>query len=295
MTDAVGVLLRWSDGTLAVQRRDGTVVEIDQDTLVAGKRVPPRPAIARTHSDVSVRELQEVAAAGWPAPESELLGDWVLRAGGGWTMRANSVLALGDPGRPLPEALAHVQAWYAARGLPARFSLPLPLVASLESDLAAAGWYGPQDNHEVLLLSADVAALAGPRQDLPAVELTATLTEEWLDAATAHSPVPPLGRAILAGPESARFAQVRVDGDVVAVGRATVERGWVGITSLETRPAARRQGLAQQVIAALVAHGRAQGARHVFLQVSSENAAALALYDRLGLSVHHRYRYRVAP
>lgn len=295
MTDAVGVLLRWSDGTLAVQRRDGSVVEIDQDTLVAGKRVPARPAIARTHSQVSVRDLQEVAAAGWPAPETEILGDWVLRAGGGWTMRANSVLALGDPGCPLSEALDRVRAWYAARELPVRFSLALPLVAGLEAELAAAGWPGPQDNHEVLMLTADTAALPGPLRDAPPVELTGTLGEEWLDACTAHSPVPPLGRAILAGPDSATFAQLRVDGAVMAIGRATVERGWVGITSLETRPEARRQGLARQVIAALVAHGRAQGARHAFLQVSSGNAPALALYDRLGLRTHHAYRYRVAP
>lgn len=295
MTDAVGVLLRWSEGVLAVQRRDGTVVEIAQDTLVAGKRVPPRPAIARTHSQVSVRDLQEVAAAGWPAPETEYLGDWLLRAGGGWTMRANSVLALGDPGCDLSVALVRVQEWYAERGLPARFCLPLPLVPALEATLAERGWAGPSDNHEVLVLTADTAALEGPSRERPPVRLTGAPGTEWLDACAANGAVPDVGVGVLTAPDSAVFAEVRLDEEVVAIGRATVERGWVGITTVEVRPAARRRGLARQVVAALVAHGRAKGARHAYLQVSSSNAPARALYAALGLTVHHVYRYRVAP
>ncbi|MGI5273612.1 hypothetical protein ACQEUU_31030 [Nonomuraea sp. CA-218870] len=44
--DAVGVLESWADGVLRVRKRDGTVVEIPEETLVAGRVVPvapPRP------------------------------------------------------------------------------------------------------------------------------------------------------------------------------------------------------------------------------------------------------------
>lgn len=40
--DAVGVLESWQDGVLTVRKRDGTLVEIAEETLVAGKVVPPR-------------------------------------------------------------------------------------------------------------------------------------------------------------------------------------------------------------------------------------------------------------
>ncbi|MFC0865784.1 hypothetical protein ACFHYQ_26140 [Sphaerimonospora cavernae] len=40
--DAVGVLESWHDGVLAVRKRDGTLVEIAEETLVAGKVVPSR-------------------------------------------------------------------------------------------------------------------------------------------------------------------------------------------------------------------------------------------------------------
>ncbi|MCT9932623.1 hypothetical protein N5079_20695 [Planotetraspora sp. A-T 1434] len=47
--DAVGVLESWRDGVLTVRKRDGTLVEIAEGTVVAAKivpppRVPPRPA-----------------------------------------------------------------------------------------------------------------------------------------------------------------------------------------------------------------------------------------------------------
>lgn len=41
--DVVGVLESWSDGVLAIRRRDGELVEVAQRTLVAGKVVPPQP------------------------------------------------------------------------------------------------------------------------------------------------------------------------------------------------------------------------------------------------------------
>lgn len=41
--EAVGVLESWADGTLAVRKRDGTLVLIPEETLVGGKAVPPRP------------------------------------------------------------------------------------------------------------------------------------------------------------------------------------------------------------------------------------------------------------
>jgi hypothetical protein len=43
--DAVGELEFWRDGVLGVRKRDGTLVEITEDTLAAAKVVPdsPRP------------------------------------------------------------------------------------------------------------------------------------------------------------------------------------------------------------------------------------------------------------
>ena len=45
-TDTVGQLLAWQDGYLRIQRRDGTVAQLPETDLLAGKVVPdppPRP------------------------------------------------------------------------------------------------------------------------------------------------------------------------------------------------------------------------------------------------------------
>ncbi|MQA87680.1 MAG: hypothetical protein GEV03_24415 [Streptosporangiales bacterium] len=50
-TDAVGVLESWEHGRLTVRRRDGSLVELAEETLVAGKVVPnPPPPRRRSRS-----------------------------------------------------------------------------------------------------------------------------------------------------------------------------------------------------------------------------------------------------
>ena len=59
--------------------------------------------------DPRVEDLERAAALHWQAPETEPLGEWRLRAAAGFTGRANSALPVGDPGLPLPEAVAAVE------------------------------------------------------------------------------------------------------------------------------------------------------------------------------------------
>lgn len=68
--------------------------------------------------DPKIIQLEQVAAGLWRAPVSGRLGSWLLRAADGFTGRANSALPLGDPGVPLPAAVAAVSDWYRTRGLP---------------------------------------------------------------------------------------------------------------------------------------------------------------------------------
>lgn len=81
--------------------------------------VPGHPETTREGACPTIVELETVAAQGWRAPEEAPLGRWLLRAARGFTGRANSALAAGDPGMPLAEAVTGVCDWYAARGLTA--------------------------------------------------------------------------------------------------------------------------------------------------------------------------------
>lgn len=54
---------------------------------------------------IDVITLEKVAARGWRGTSTAHIGDWLLRAGGGFTGRANSVLPLGSAGCHLDAAL----------------------------------------------------------------------------------------------------------------------------------------------------------------------------------------------
>lgn len=303
--DVLGVLTAWTErtaarpGALRIQRKDGTTVTVAEDALVAGKVVPPPPVIARTHAAVGVGDLEEVAALGWQGTHTTRLGGWLLRAAGGWTGRANSVLPLGEPDRPVEEALAAVRAWYAGHGTAAWFQVPLPLAGDLDEVLSDDGWStGSSGIGGIHMMTGDCAAVldrTGPAPaDLPPVRLRDTPTPGWLATYRYRGgELPQDAVAVLTNARAPVFAEVVADGATLAVGRASVDRGWVGITAMEVAESARHRGLGRHVLTALIAHGRAAGARHVYLQVEGSNAAAVGLYGGLGLTLHHRYHYRL--
>ena len=71
--------------------------------------------------------------------------------------------------------------------------------------------------------------------------------------------------------------------------RGAVTDGYLGLFAVETVEAARRRGLAQQVMGALARWAGEVGARTAYLQVESTNTVAVALYAKLGFRTHHRY------
>ena len=116
MTDVLGVCESWADGVALIRREDGSTVEIRTADIVSGKPVPPRPSVRQR---VSAREAESHATPHWPGVVREPLGDWELRTEpspeGRVRKRANSCLAMGDPGVPLAAAADAVLAFYRSR------------------------------------------------------------------------------------------------------------------------------------------------------------------------------------
>ncbi|KIZ14259.1 GNAT family N-acetyltransferase [Streptomyces natalensis] len=300
-TDAVGVLTSWNDGVLSITRRKGATVRIEESALVAAKVVPATPARRRGPA-ADTRELQEVAARGWPALETERLGDWTLRASGGFTRRANSVVALGDPGLPLDTALERIRQWYGERGLPALITVPTgraDAADALADALAERGWAAEA---ETVVRTGALAPLAdtspgSAEGNPPRIALAREPDAEWL--ALYHraggAADTTAARKVLTGGPSVWFASVPgPDGHPAAIGRVVVDGRWAGFAAIEVAPAQRRRGLATRVMAALAERALSEGASAAYLQVEADNEGARALYDGLGFADHHRYHYRRA-
>ncbi|WP_371625754.1 GNAT family N-acetyltransferase [Streptomyces sp. NBC_01116] len=309
-TDVVGVLTSWNNGVLSITRKSGESVHIVESTVVAGKVVPAAPARRRGPA-ASFGELATVTARAWQPVESEALGDWRLRAAGGFTRRANSALPLGDPGLPVGEALDRVRDWYEERGLPAYVQTATGAEGTQEplcAELERRGW-----RREV---SAEVriAALA-PVGDLEAEVRAVRLTREpdaaWLARYQRLAAPGPSALRVLGSGPSVWFATVPGDtGDTgapaadpdadplaasaappAAIGRCVVDGRWAGFMAVEVAPEQRRRGLATTVMAALARRAQDEGASAAWLQVEDDNEGARALYDGMGFATHHRYHH----
>ncbi|MEU4790348.1 GNAT family N-acetyltransferase [Micromonospora tulbaghiae] len=301
-SDALGELVELSETHITLST-DAGPLRVPVAEVHRAKRVPP----ARRPTAAAVVALELAADEAWPAPVRGRLGDWRLRWADGWTGRANSALPVGDPDRPLPAALDAVQRWYAERGGPALVNTPLPLAAPVGAELDARGWTSrppvlvqtvPLRTLTAPPVAATLPATAPPAADVPPVTLADAPPDDWLAiAAGRKGGLPDAARQVLTGTPRVRFAELREDGRLLAVGRGTVtgEGRWLGVSLLETVPQARRRGLAVAVVRALAAWGAAEGATHAFLQVEQSNTGAVALYRGLGFTTHHTYLTRVAP
>jgi N-acetylglutamate synthase len=294
LTDTLGTLESWHHSTIEVRKADGTLVTIAQADVVAAKPVPPRPHPRQRTSDEA---LERIASAGWLPPVTRPLGDWVLRAAGGFTGRANSVLVVGDPGRPLVEALDVVRSFYADQALPARAQVVVD--SPWERALIQHGWYDdrPLEGGVLVQVASVVAALRSGHPDdtqHDSVTISAAPTAPWIakygrrdetDEATL--------RALLTSGDAVGLAQL---GDpVTAIGRASTAGDWVGLFAVAVDPGHRRRGLGSAVVRALLGWAAEQGAVTAYLQVAAPNAAALSMYAKFGFATHHRYRYLRAP
>ena len=285
--DVVGDLIGLDVETAVVESRGG-LVEVPLALVTIAKIVP-----ASTADELA---LERVVADGWRSAEREDLDGWTLRADHGFTQRANSVLPLRQLRIPLDEALAGAHDWYAERGLPLRFQLPVEARRLLDAELGERGWEPSADIAVLVrrLTTADDSGLPSSTVTGPPVGLDDAPDDAWA-AVWRGGTTPATSRELLTRHDTVTFASLRLDGRTVAVGRATVDDGWLGITCVEVDPHHRRQSLAGSVMAALERWGARHGASRSVLEVEGGNAAALALYEQLGYWHHHDYRYRLEP
>jgi N-acetylglutamate synthase len=144
--------------------------------------------------------------------------------------------------------------------------------------------------------------LTAPLNGWPPASVRVELADEpdaaWLDGYRYRgAALPSVARQVLLGADEPVFAAVRLDpapAPLAAVARGVVVDGWLVVTAVTVGERYRRRGLATAVMSALGGWAAARGGHSCVLQVVASNAPALALYDRLGFTEHHRYHYRFA-
>ena len=271
MTDVLGICTAWGDGRCVIAPESGDPVEIRLSDIVSGKPVPPRPSVRHR---VSTRAAEQHTLTLWAGLETETLGEWVLRTDpapvGRLLKRANSCLAIGDPGMDLAEAVSRVRAFYDDRDR--QVLAQVERGSEIDAALTAAGWAPVPGGDAHFLIASLSRALRAARS-----------ATSRTSSARSESRLVEQGDRVL----------VDLD-DGAAAGRASLDGDWLGLHALSVDETRRRRGLGTAVVAELLDWGGERGATTAWLHVEVDNEAALALYEALGFAPHHTCRY-LAP
>jgi GNAT superfamily N-acetyltransferase len=222
----------------------------------------------------------------------------MLRASGGVTNRANSVLTAGAVDDALA-AIVHAERWYADRSLTAVFQLSPASPGELAAVLALRG-YREHSRTDILVADRSEAAEAaeaafgsGPadlRMRISDSPDTGWLLRWWsVDGRGGDAERDIAERILTGGP--ALYASAGDSAAPDAVARLALAGEWGGLYAVATRPSARRRGLARALAGALATAAEDHGVRRLWLQVVADNAAAHALYASLGFARASEYSY----
>jgi N-acetylglutamate synthase len=237
--------------------------------------------------------VEETCLNAWPALRQVLLDGWVLRFSEGLTRRANSANPLRSPRETGNGLIAACEALYQKRNLPTIFRLPSIIDPDLDERLEGLGY---AHEGESCVRYGDLTGFEAGSD--ASVQLLSRPTREWFAAmATLQNHTAEQRRTYrrivgsIAIP--AAFAALAIDGKFVALAYGAIHDRLLCYESVITDPRRQRRGYARRVVTSLAAWAKDQGAEGACLEVEAHNAAALALYNGVGLKTElHRYHYR---
>ena len=231
----------------------------------------------------------------------QVVGGWRLRVTPGVrARRSSSVLPLEfDSGMPLEARFQVVDEFYGRWGETVRYQIsPAAQPADLDGVLAERGFGVEAPVHVQTAALDDVLERAAGPGPGP-IRVTEHPDHGWLATSAElfqRSDTATMRERILdrIGPPVA-YALLEPDGEPAAVGMGVLERGWLGIFSMGTKPEFRRRGAARAVLTALSRWATDRGAEHAYLQVEESNEPAHRLYEEAGFRTAYGYHYRSGP
>lgn len=225
--------------------------------------------------------LAAVMEATWPPASRSRLGPFTLRDGAGGGKRVSA---------------ASLEGAFTDADLDAlEAAMPEPLMQvranedALDAALDARGW---RIVDPVVAYAAPVAQLTAELPGLtafahwPPLEIARSI---WAEGGIGPARIAVMDR--VTGPKAALLG--RIDDRSAGVAFVACAGAEAMVHALEVRESHRRQGLGKDLLHAAANWAAEQGATRLSLVVTRQNAAARALYARLGMELVGEYHYRM--
>jgi GNAT superfamily N-acetyltransferase len=230
-------------------------------------------------------------------PQQRWVDGWLVRFSPGRAKRARCIQPVAPGYLPVAERLARCAQVLAEAGLPLVVRItPFSQPEGLDALLAEHGLRHVDDTEVWVLPHLDAisppALPAGFAIHAQPPMALAHRLGQWRgsppEQSRAHA------ERLLASPVPYSAFELRLGDEIVACAQTAREADLVGLYDVYTHPSARGRGCARWLCEHALWQARERGAQQAYLQVESDNLAALAVYRRLGFRPGYRYHYRVA-
>ena len=227
-------------------------------------------------------------------PQQRWVDGWLLRFSPGKAKRARCVNAVAAGRLSVAERLQACARVFAETGLPMIVRItPFTLPADLDARLEQQGLRRFDDTR--VMVRTELPAAPVPLA--PGITVHALGLEAFAQRVGAFRGSPLAQRQahaerLLSSPVPFFAFELRADGAPLACGQFAIEGDLVGLYDVFTARAVRGRGHADALCGHLLEQAWRRGARHAYLQVEADNAAARSVYQRLGFADGYAYHYR---
>jgi ribosomal protein S18 acetylase RimI-like enzyme len=241
-----------------------------------------------------IRQIEEISMNCWPALQTVLYDGWVIRFADGFTKRSNSVNPIYHSLLDVDAKIEHCERLYRERGLPVCFKITEKArPAGLDEALSGKG-YAREFEISVQLADLEDTLTEGD----PAADICESVENEWLENYARMNGLDPARKPALKKileqiilPKC--LLTYSCNDRPAGCGLGVVDGKYLGLFDIVIDKEFRNRGLGKKMMESIMAWGRGQGAERAYLQVLTDNAPAVRLYEKLGFREEYRYWYRV--
>jgi N-acetylglutamate synthase len=241
-----------------------------------------------------IRRFEEISNNAWPALQTMHYDGWILRFANGVTKRSNSVNLLYPSTIDPEEKIGFCEQLYLAQKIIPCFKITaISDPAGIDRRLESRGYF----NHSTISFQTmDITKI--PSEPFSEIKIETALNPRWMDEFILMNEFDPMRKPVYVSimkqlhlPKC--LVSLTRDHKTVGVGLGVVEGSYIGLFDIVVDKSYRSTGLGYFIVESILRWGRKIGATTAYLQVLTDNAPAIRLYEKMGFKEIYRYWYRM--